>query len=198
MSGKKEALFLTVILLCAAALAGCESKQAEFTKSGIEVLEDDTINAVIIENFTADYYQMEELTQFVAEDVANYNTEIGSTAVTVGESSMENGTIRLNLTFQNFDAFNGYMPEEVFIGTLQGAYDRGYDFARTLYSAEKEGQTIAREDLMNMGNSKVIVVTGDICVRCPAKILYYSTGMTLLDSKTVSADAEGNYFIIYK
>lgn len=198
MSRKKEALFLALVLGCAAVLAGCESKQAEFTKSGIEVFEDDTINAMIIENFTADYYQMEELTQFVAEDVASYNTEMGSTAVTVGESSMENGTIRLNLTFQNFDAYNGYMPEEVFIGNLQGAYDRGYDFERTLNTAGKDGQVIAREDLMNMGNSKVVVVTGDICVRCPSKILYYSTGMTLLDSNTVSADTEGNYFIIYK
>lgn len=198
MGRKKKALLLTAVLVCLAVLAGCESKQAEFTKSGIEVLEDDTISAVIVENFAADYYQMEELAQFVAEDVADYNAEIGSTAVSVGESSLENGMIRLNLTFQNFDAYNGYMPEEVFIGNLQGAYDRGYDFARTLNSAEKEGQTIAREDLMNMGNSKVIVVTGDLCVRCPSKILYYSTGMTLLDNKTVSADTEGNYFIIYK
>lgn len=198
MSRNRKALFFAVILSCMTALAGCESKQAEFTKSGIEVLDDNTINAVIIENFTADYYQMEELTQFVAEDVADYNAEMGSTAVTVGESSMENGTIRLNLSFQSFDAYNGYMPEEVFIGNLQGAYDRGYNFERTLNSAEKEGQTIARADLMNMGNSKVIVVNGDLCVRCPSKILYYSTGMTLLDSKTVSADAEGDYFIIYK
>lgn len=198
MSGKRKHWILSVMLVCMMALAGCESEQAEFTKSGIEVLEDETISAFIVENFTADYYQMEELTQFVAEDVANYNAEMGNTVVTVGESSMDNGVIRLNLTFQTFDAYNGYMPEEVFIGNLQGAYDRGYNFERTLNSAEKNGQTIAREDLMNMGNSNVIVVTGDLCVRCPSKILYYSTGMTLLDSKTVSADTAGNYFIIYK
>ncbi len=198
MSGKWKHWVLAVMMVCAVGLSGCESEQAEFTKSGIEVSEDNTISAFIIENFTADYYQMEELKQFVAEDVASYNTEIGSTAVTVGESSMENGTIRLNLVFQNFDAYNGYMPEEVFIGDLQGAYDRGYNFERTLNTAGKDGQTIAKADLMNMGNSKVVVVTGDLCVRCPSKILYYSTGMTLLDSKTVSADTEGNYFIIYK
>lgn len=198
MSGKKKHWVLAVMLVCMMGLAGCESDQAEFTKSGIEVSEDNTISAFIIENFTADYYQMEELKQFVAEDVANYNTELGSTAVTVGEASMENGTIRLNLAFQNFDAYNGYMPEEVFIGDLQGAYDRGYNFDRTLNTAGKDGQTIARAELMNMGNSKVVVVTGDLCVRCPSKILYYSTGMTLLDSKTVSADTAGNYFIIYK
>lgn len=198
MNGKWKHWILAVMMVCVVWLAGCESDQAEFTKSGIEVSEDNTINAVIIENFTADYYQMEELKQFVAEDVANYNTELGSTAVTVGESSMENGTIRLNLSFQSFDAYNGYMPEEVFIGDLQGAYDRGYNFDRTLNTAGKDGQTIARADLMNMGNSKVIVVTGDLCVRCPSKILYYSTGMTLLDSQTVSADTAGNYFIIYK
>lgn len=198
MCRKTKYLFLAATLVFMVALTGCGSKQAEFTKSGIEVFEDDTISAVIVENFTADYYQMEELMQFVADDVADYNTELGGTVVTVGESSMENGTIRLNLTFRNFDAYNGYMPEEVFIGNLQGAYDRGYDFERTLNVAEKEGQTIARADLMNMGNSKVIVVTGDLCVRCPSKILYYSEGMTLLDNKTVSADAEGNYFIIYK
>lgn len=198
MDGKWKHWFLAVMLVCVMGLAGCESEEAEFTKSGIEVLEDDTISAMIIESFTADYYQMEELTQFVAEDVANYNTEIGSAAVTVGDSSLENGIIRLNLVFHNFDAYNGYMPEEVYVGTLQGAYDRGYDFERTLNTAGKDGQLIAKEDLMNMGNSKVIVVTGDLCVRCPSKILYYSTGMTLLDSKTASADAEGNYFIIYK
>lgn len=198
MSGKKKHWVLAVMLVCMMGLAGCESDQAEFTKSGIEVSEDNTISAFIIENFTADYYQMEELKQFVAEDVANYNTELGSAAVTVGEASMENGTIRLNLAFQNFDAYNGYMPEEVFIGDLQGAYDRGYNFDRTLNTAGKDGQTIARAELMNMGNSKVVVVTGDLCVRCPSKILYYSTGMTLLDSQTVSADAEGNYFVIYK
>lgn len=198
MSGKKKHWVLAVMLVCMMGLAGCESNQAEFTKSGIEVSEDNTISAFIIENFSADYYQMEELKQFVAEDVANYNTELGSAAVTVGEASMENGTIRLNLAFQNFDAYNGYMPEEVFIGDLQGAYDRGYNFDRTLNTAGKDGQTIARAELMNMGNSKVVVVTGDLCVRCPSKILYYSTGMTLLDSRTVSADTAGNYFIIYK
>lgn len=197
MNKKRKISGLIIAVSLIALLTGC-SETADFSKSGVEVSEDQTITAVIMEDFSADYYQMEELIQFVNEDIQSYNTEVGSNVVSIGDYSLDNGTITLQLAFTNYDAYNGYMPEEVFVGNLQGAYDRGYNFDRTLYVAGKDGDTIVKEDLLNMGNAKVVVITGDLCVRCPSKILYYSTGMTLLDNQTVSADTAGNYFIIYK
>ena len=191
MSGLIIAVLLTILL------TGC-SELSDFPKSGVEVSEDQSITAVIMEDFSADYYQMEELIQFVNEDIQSYNAEVGSNVVSIGDYSLDNGIITLQLDFENHDAYNGYMPEEVFVGNLQGAYDKGYNFDRTLYVAGKGDDIIVKEDLLNMGNAKVVVITGDLCVRCPSKILYYSTGMTLIDDQTVSADSEGNYFIIYK
>lgn len=198
MNGRIKGLILCCIMMCVVVLSGCSSRQDDFTKNGFTLLNDNSIDAVIVEDFSAEYYQLEDLMQFVNEDVAEYNATLGTTAVTVGEYSLENGVVRLNLSFQDVDAYNGYMPDKIFVGNLQGAYDSGYSFDRVLNVAGKDGSTIAKEDLLNMGNAKVIVLVGDLSVRCPSKILYYSAGMTLLDDNTVSADAEGDYFIIYK
>lgn len=192
---KKNRFLLTVLIMLS--LCSCGTKGVDYDKSAVEISKDNSVVAILIEDFSAEYYQYDELMQFVQQDVQEYNSERGGTVVSVGEATLDNGVVRMELQFDSVDSYNGYMPEELFVGTLQGAYDLGYNFNRTLYVAGNDNATIGIEELLNMGNAKVVVVTGDICVRCPSKIAYYSTGMTMLDDNTVRADGEDNYFIIY-
>lgn len=186
-------LLLMILMLC-----GCGGEAAELTGNTVIINKDGSIDLVLLESFAQSYYSETELMQMVNEEVAAYNAAYGADKIVVGEHNLLNGVMQLELHFADTASFNGYMPENLLIGTIQDAYNGGYDFNRSLNIVGKEGATIGKNDLQNMADENVVVLDGAMTVRCPNKVTYYSQGMQMDDAKTVTAQTEGVYFIIYK
>ena len=150
-----------------------------------------------MEDFTESYYNEAELIEMVNAELADYNSQRGTQAISLGEHSLENGLLSLELEFVDVQAFNDYMPEVLFVGTLEEAVASGYDLNRSLNVVAKDGAMIGKNELQSMGDSRVLILEGVMDVRCPSKITHYSQGMLLLDSTTVSAGRSGVFFVIY-
>jgi len=191
--GRILLLGLVMVLL----IAACGKADTMFNQSYIIVNDDQTLSVTLMEDFTESYYNETELMEMVNSEVSQYNAGRGADAIGVGEHHLENGLLTLELEFADVQSFNDYMPEVVFCGTLQEAYNAGYDLNRSLNVVGNEGTTIGKNELQNMGESRVFILSGVMDVQCPDKIKYYSQGMVMLDAYTVSATGSGCYFIIY-
>ena len=194
---KFKVFFLTTLLLFI--FTGCsDDYRADISCNCVELEENGSVDAIIVEDFGEAYYSENELITMVNEEVNAFNASATSGTMSVKDHSVKEGILSLALNFSNTDAYNQYMPDSVFIGTLKDAYDAGMDFNRSLWVVGKGETTIGKNDLLKMENSKLIVVDGPYMVRCPSQIKYYSQGMYILDENTVVSDSEGQFFVIYK
>ena len=196
MSRIKVFLLTTLLLLF---VTGCtDDYRADVSCNCVELQEDGTVNAVIVEPFQEEYYSEQELVSMVEDEINKFNSSSMSGKMSVKDHAVNNGVVSLALNFTNTDAYNEYMPDRVFIGTLKEAYDDGIDFNRSLWVVGKGEATIGKNDLLKMEDSKLVIVDGPYMVRCPSKVKYYSQGMYIIDENTVISDSEGQFFVIYK
>lgn len=179
-------------------LIGCGTNQQTISQNFIEIDNYGLVNVVLNESFEESYYDLNELNQMVNDELTTYNSIHGVDSIVLKDSKLENGIVSLNLEFSGAEDYNEYMSDSVYIGNINGAYLQGYDFNRALCVAGNEEAIIGKNDLLNMADSKVIVVDGLYTVRCPSKIMYYSQNMRLIDSYTVESNVAGCYFVIYK
>lgn len=187
-----------LLIGCMLLLSACGKPAAELgEKSHISLFEDGHLEASIVESFAEEYYQEQELLSMVEDEITIYNVKKGNECIKVQGHSLIDQVISLDLYFMNVEAYNDYMPETIFCGTLQEAYASGYDFNRSLCDSQNDIRTIGKNDLMNMGGARVVIFEGDAAIRLPDKIKYYSQGMTLIDDNTVVPEAADTYFIIY-
>ena len=180
---------------CFLFLAGCgaEYEEADPTVSGrLTMHSDGHVDAHVCGEFSKDYYSESELVQMVTEEIGAYNGKISLTGHNSG-----NGEVSLDLSFADCDSYEDYMTLKLFNGTVQGAYDKGYDFNRVLKRAGNPDDIISKEQLNNMADSHMIIFEGAQTCVCPAKIDYYSQELKLIDSNTVQSVEDGIYYIIY-
>lgn len=179
-------------------LAGCTNGNQELEdKTVITVEKDGSVKAKLVESFAESYYSQDELIQMVNDELADYNSKNGEGSIVMDSYELTNGLMHIDFTFATVSAYNDYMDDDIFVGTVSEAYSAGFDFNRMLSKASASENTIGKNDLMGMGDKKIVVLDGDAIVKTPSKIKYYSQGMLKGDAKTVSAVGDGIYFVVY-
>ncbi len=176
-------------------LAGCGAKYDEAdgaVKGRLVIHSDGQVDAHVCGEFSKDYYSEDELVQMVNEEISAYEGRISL----AGHSS-GNGEVALDLSFSDCDTYEDYMTMKLFCGTVQGAYDKSYDFNRVLKRAGNPDEIISKEQLNNMADSKIIIFEGAQTCVCPGNIRYYSQELKLINQNTVQSVEDGMYYIIY-
>ena len=188
--------FVRVLLATAVlALAGCGAKYEEAdpaVNGRIVIHSDGHVDAHVCGEFSKDYYSEDELVQMVNDEISAYEGRISLTGHNSG-----NGEVSLDLTFDNCDTYEDYMTLKLFCGTVQGAYDKSYDFNRVLKRAGNPDEIISKEQLNNMADAKIIIFEGAQTCVCPGNINYYSQELKLINQNTVQSAEDGMYYIIY-
>lgn len=196
---KEKVLIFAMVCLLSAGICGCAANTVDVTdRSSVRVFSDGHLEAEIVEKFDQDYYNEAELMEMVQQEITEYNLKKGGEPIKLLAEELENQLISMELSFETAEDYNAYMPDEIFAGTVNDAYQEGYDFNRSLTVVGKDGATIGKKDLLNMAKHKLIILNGNGVLRAPSKIMYYSQDMNLLDGKTVEAEEDGVYFVIYK
>lgn len=170
---KKLALMLASVIMIIG-LAGCGSSESAVTATTIEVKKDGSVIHTIVEDFSEDYYDLEALEREIQDACDTYNASAGEGSVTVGEAVVEDGVLTVRMTYQNAAAYAGFNKQALFSGTVKDAYNAGYDLDVTLYSIQDDGETIGKDDLLNMGEQHIVILREAVDVRVWDKVLYVS------------------------
>ena len=157
-----------LMMIClSAVLSGCGS-DPKVTETTIEVKKNGSVIHTIVEDFSEEYYDLEELTALMLDSCDAYNEGAGKKAVSVGD---------------DYASFNG---QALFAGSIKDAYNAGYTLDVTLQPAREGESPISKDDLLNMGEKNLIIVREAVAVRMWGKPLYYSQDVEPAgDAKTV-------------
>jgi len=195
---RRTGTVICLILCVMLTLSGCaEYDEATNCKNSIVIHADQSLDATMLRTFDQAYYNENELVSMVEEELTKYNGEHGADAISLKSHSQSGQQVTLTLHFHNWQDYNNYMLDRIYVGNVQGAYDERYDFNQALSRASKKEYTIGKNDLMNMADQKIVVFEGDHCIEVPEKIRYYTQGMKLTGAKSAESVQEGIYFIIY-
>ncbi|MBP5608388.1 MAG: hypothetical protein J6X66_09015 [Lachnospiraceae bacterium] len=190
---------LIYVLVSAIFLTAC-GKQYDTPESGLgnlDISKDGKVEAVLIDDFSKDYYEENELKAYIDSELSAYNSSHGADSVKFVSSELSGGIMKVMLSFASIGDYDEFMPDLLFTGTVQEAYDRGYDIDQALTMADDPEHIIGKSDLMKMADQSIMVFSGKKSIKVPGRIKYYTQSMRLTGEDTVEASEDGTYIIIY-
>lgn len=206
------------ILVTALLLGGCgkneTSNSAETIQAGkissavIELQKDGSVVETITEEFTKNYYNEENLKNMLLSEVADYNNGSENGNLSVERFENKDGKLMVQLKYPSTDAYtdyntNQYNDSTIFCGTVAEAYDAGYSFDISMTDSKGE-ETIGKEELLGMGENRMLITKVPMRVKLPGKIMYAGENI-IVESRNQAimqadenGDALGTYYIVFK
>lgn len=206
------------ILVTALLLGGCgkneTSNSAETIQAGkissavIELQKDGSVVETITEEFTKNYYNEENLKNMLLSEVADYNNGSENGNLSVERFENKDGKLMVQLKYPSTDAYtdyntNQYNDSTIFCGTVAEAYDAGYSFDISMTDSKGE-ETIGKEELLGMGENRMLITKVPVRVKLPGKIMYAGENI-IVESRNQAimqadenGDALGTYYIVFK
>lgn len=195
---------LAALALSMTACAQEEVSVEEELTNSLSVLEDGSIESVIVEDFKESYYNVDDLNKMIQETIAVYRKEDPDSTITLETCEKVDQKVKVVLKYNNAEAYSGYNSESLFVGTVQEAYEEGYDLNVALTGTDKEATKIARQELLGMGENHILIMEntideGTLRVNCYDTILYTGDGVTPIEKKKADVEpAQGYSVIVFK
>lgn len=190
-----------VLLLLAAAflLAGCGGNESTEDVTSLDFRKNGEVVHTIVEDFSASYYSLEELQSEVQAQVDAYNKNAGKERITVDSAEVADGVITMVMTFQGAEDYSSFYRQALFCGTVRDAFNAGYDLDVSLVSAQEDGASIGRQDILEMGDRHIIVVREPLVIKPYGDILYASADVEISGNrKATVTDPQALSYIIFK
>lgn len=188
-----------VILILAAllALGGCASDEENYEETTLTVQKRGKVTENIVESFSKDYYDIEELKGEFATAISDYNDSIGSEEIQLKKIELKNQKVYVDLVFTGPSDYESFVGETLFVGTLSDAYDNGYSLDVTLKGVEK-GDKIGKIQLMGMMDKNIIILSEHVRINTFKDIAYVSANVDLIDSDSarVLSESDGLAYLI--
>ena len=167
MKKQKLGLALAAVLL----LSGCGGIE-KMTETTVTVDDKGTVEELLLEDFSDETYNEEELTAQINELVEAYNKEAGSEAV-----------------YQSVADYRGFNQVDFFAGSVKEAQKEGYAFASDFTDAKgKDASTAKIPD--GCENQQVIIIREPMQVLVPGTILYVSKNMEVVNESRARLSAD--------
>ncbi len=180
---KKSKLLMTVavsaFIVCA---CGGSSKVADAAVTTLEVSKSGEITQVIVEDFSADYYDLEELKSQVEEETESFNSSKGDSLVKLVSVSQEDTNVRAILAYETPEAYGEFNSEVM-------AYGEGEDFALSDLPSQvmDENRNEVSLSTLDLTGKHIILTSSGTRIRTPYKIVYMSDGVTPISETEVDA-----------
>lgn len=213
---KKSALMTVLVLFAALALTGCGGKVPAIEKvesSMICLSEDGAVNAFLVEEFQAAFYDETELEEMIRQETDDYNAQakagedetlpVQLVDILTRQEQADAGkagadSITVQMAYASAEDYGAFNDTVLYLGTVDQAKTAGYPILSDLTSVS-DGSTLTKAQAQEMGESHILILQENIPVQVPWKVLYTSAGVTV-ENKTVTFEGtEGGYaYVIMK
>ncbi len=205
----KRGIITAALFFCGASLSACGgSDNYEAEEDTVFVSSNGDIRAYIQSDFSEEYYDQQELLNFIDSSVEDYIRKAGEDTVKLEEFYVQDDIASARMSYASVTDYADFNGVEFFTGTVISAQARGYRFDGNYIAVEKgepTGEKADGSEFMDSEDLKCVIIGQPTAVKVSGDIVYVSEGnVTLLDSRLarvsydkLSADAEAGY-IIYK
>ena len=187
-------LFTLVSSLCA-----CSGKDDEYAETVIIVGKKGRISERIVESFSKDYYDIDELRGEFERSVSDYNESIGSEEIHLKGVDQKDSRVYVDIDFNGPSDYEHFVGESMFVGTVNEAYDNGYTMDVTLKGVEN-GDKIGKVQIMGMIDRDIVILSEHSRVRTYRDIAYVSANVDVIGPKEarVLSESDGLAYLLLK
>lgn len=197
----KKVILYTIVMISLFALSGCKKEEIfintdDITTNTMLVKRDGSIYATIVEEFDKSYYNLNELNEFVSEEVNVYNQKIGSTEVAIEGLELKNNKAILILKYSkmaHYSVFND-MPAAYYSASTENV---ALELPEQYVNAKKDS-VVDRDTAMKNGKNKVLVLYEPYEIIVEGDIKFYSNNATLLKENKVKSNSDDMTVVIYR
>ncbi len=175
------------IFLAVRAVTKCFGPE-EQTASAIEFRRNGSIVVTSVETLDQDYYDTAELKKTIRDSVSAYNEANGGGVKQTSFSVTEN-TAHLVMTYDSPEDYERFNDTTLYVGTVQGARDEGFDFASIMSSVSNadSSKILNEATLEQLLSNGVIILTEQANVVTAKGILYATPNLGVTDETHASA-----------
>ena len=188
--------WIVLALLSVLFLVGCAEGQ---DVSSMTIDEDGAVKSYIVEDFTASYYDAEELEASVSDNILYFNEKYEETVVELTKFQAEEGILKATIEYRSAKIYEEFNEETLFAGTIQDALAEDYDIDADFYSVKDMENKLAFADIEE--NFHIVIFSEPVNVEVAGKVLYVSDGLQKGSGSkkvTVADDTKEIYYIIYE
>lgn len=194
------------VLFAAVLLSGCGQAAVpeEITEPTLVIDSGGRVTAYLVGEFDKSYYDLSELTAMARDEAAEFAnaSQNGTTPVTVKSvEAAQDGSGRIVLVYQfdGTDSYKGFIGNELFYGTVEEAFSKGYIQDVTLQSVGVEAPLV-RETLEEQKGKHLIITNAAAVIYCPERVTYLSAGAVMKEDGSVDASqtSETVYILLRK
>ncbi len=212
---KKFMSMILVFALTASVLTGCGGFKTD--ESAIKVNKNGSVIQATIDTLDQDYYDSDELKEYVEGLVSAYLAENDAT-IKMTKFKVSDDVVTMYMTYDNAETYSDFNGTTLFVGTVAEALAAGYDFDSTFYtitngasadadssgnasiSGNASGDAVSG-DVTDTLDANVVILSESISVTVPGTITYVSAnGTKMTSSKSVSIDNDASEltYIVYE
>ena len=178
-------------------IVGC-GKEAKIEVTTLTVNKDGSIVGTIIEDFGKPYYNLDELKKMISDEVTEYNAKDEEDSVTLKSVEATGSNVTVIMNYKDSDDYTGMNQKAFFTGTVEDAYDAGYDLDVSLKSVSDETE-ISKTELLEMSDKHIVIVREPLNIQTFGKILYISDGVKIAEnSKVATVTGDDFSYIVFK
>lgn len=181
---QKLGVAVAVFCLGGFMLVGCGSGKTEKTQLSID--KDGVITSVIYEEFSEDYYDLDELSDMAAQEVSYYNSEYITPKISLEETTViekdEQPVLKMTMVFNSYSDYSHFNQFSFFYGTVQEALDKGFEVSELL--VDEDGNSFKMSELSDYLDKHIVISADKTCIVTPYSILYSTNGTVLENNKT--------------
>lgn len=201
----KKIICAVILIFCIGLLSGC-SKMADVDTSTVFIEKKGKIVSVDVEHLDKDYYDIEELKEYIEQHVEDYTEKNGNT-VEKASFDVKDGIAKLTMKYDSYEDYAKFNGVELYCGTVVGAQADGYEFDTEFYRVEdaEKKEKADKADVIAGDDNKIVIIKANVDVKVPGKVLYVSAPDTdIMSEDVVSIVGEGANeetqltYIIYK
>ncbi len=197
----KKFLLYTILAFCFTLSAGCRNKNRIIIADDIQnntvlVKNDGTVQTATVELFDKDYYNMDELENFITEQINKYNQAGGEDSVVMESLKIKKGNAVLVLNYSTLENYMDFNDVEAAFTTVANAKDSDMDLPEVYVSASDGAYTSPDVALKN-DKYKVLVLHDKTDVIVDGSVKYF-TNATLVSKSKLQTGSKDQSVIIYK
>mgnify|MGYP000877071342 CR=1 FL=1 len=197
----KKLIFSGILLLCLTGITGCTKEDLSLTAKNVEMdtllaKSNGAVQAATVEEFDKDYYNLNELEEFVMEEINSYNQVSGGENVVMDELELKDGNAVMILSYtgmKHYAEFNKVMAA-YFNG---GNKEIPLELPGSLVDV-KNGSAVNTVDVLHNEKLKILILDEPFDVVVDGAIQYHSDNAVIVDKNKLHGAAEGLTVIAYK
>ena len=191
-----EGVFLACLLFVF--LTGCNEEVQLQDGTNIQLDKEGGVTVTYIEEFPSDYYDVTELEQMNAEEVAGYNSLVGEEVVTVISTVTDGSKVTLAMHYADLEDYGDMNGIKAYSGTVSQAIALGYDLGDAFADA-KTGEKITDISWDDLANKHVVIISEEVILYPYSKIEMVTDNVKVSeDRKIATVTGEEQAVIVFK